>query len=262
MSRCRREQQGRFVRNPLNKKLFWISLGLHILLITIIAFSYQDSRIKKTFLAYGRHSKRILHAYFRQLKSPTDNSQKYLQARRASARRASARRAQTRRDASRRAQARRAQARKAQARKAKIKKNKAKKKLLVKKENKIIKTKKPVKKPEPKPVEPRPVEPKPEEVVEEILDFNLMGETDPRIILYQRCIQSEVDRVWKPPIGVPKGTECVVNFTIDRDGSVKNYKILKTSNVLIYDLSIVQVTKKFAFDKCLWGKSFEINFRQ
>jgi outer membrane biosynthesis protein TonB len=237
------------VRNPLEKRLFWISVGLHIFVLAIIAFSHQDSRIKKTFLAYGRHSKRILHAYFRQLKSPINTSQKYLQARRAK---------------NRKAEACRAEARKAKARKANKKKNKkpVKKRVFKKKQNKIVKNKlvkkTPKKVPKPEKLETE----KPDEVVEEVLDFNLMGEKDPKMILCQRCIQSEVDRVWKPPIGVEKGTECVVHFVINRDGCVKNCKIIKSSNVLIYDLSIVQVTKKFAFDKCLWGKSFDINFRQ
>ena len=63
--------------------------------------------------------------------------------------------------------------------------------------------------------------------IEEILHFNLMGETDPRVIMYQQCIQVEVDRVWRPPLGVPKGTECEVLFVVDRTGSIKEFIIQK-----------------------------------
>ncbi|MBU1007510.1 TonB C-terminal domain-containing protein [Candidatus Dependentiae bacterium] len=107
-------------------------------------------------------------------------------------------------------------------------------------------------------------EQKKEEVIEkeEMLHFNLMGESDPRVIVYQQCIQVEVDRVWKPPLGVPKGTECEVFFVVSRDGSIKEFAIQKSSHVLIYDLSIIRVGKQFKFDRCLWGKSFAVTFRQ
>jgi len=79
---------------------------------------------------------------------------------------------------------------------------------------------------------------------------------------YNRCIQSETARLWNPPLGVPKGTSCKVKFVINKDGEVEDFQTIQKSNVIIYDLSILRVAHLFKFDKCLWGKSFVIDFRQ
>ncbi|MFA5306384.1 MAG: hypothetical protein WC365_02955 [Candidatus Babeliales bacterium] len=93
--------------------------------------------------------------------------------------------------------------------------------------------------------------------------FNLIGNYDQKdLITYQRHVQREVDRLWRPPLGVPRGTICTVMFTIGTEGIVENFEILKRSDVIIYDLSIIRVAKNFQFDKSLWGKQFKIDFRQ
>ncbi len=93
--------------------------------------------------------------------------------------------------------------------------------------------------------------------------FNLIGNYDKKdLVMYQKHVQREVDRLWRPPVGVPKGTVSTVLFTIKSDGTVTKYELIKRSNVLIYDLSIMRVALNFQFDKCLWGKQFKIDFRQ
>ena len=93
--------------------------------------------------------------------------------------------------------------------------------------------------------------------------FNLIGSYEQKdLIIYQRHVQREVDRLWRPPLGVPKGTICTVMFTIGAEGTVENFEILKRSDVVIYDLSIIRVARNFQFDKSLWGKQFKIDFRQ
>lgn len=228
------------MNNPLDKRLLWISLLFHIVVLFCITFINRSSSIRKKFVAYGRHSRKITNAYFRRLRAPKGGYQKYFKGR-VKKKVKKKKRTQVKKKAPIQA-------------KKKIKKTVKKKKVPEKKKKKIEK-KKVEKKIEKKVVEKEVVE-------EEMLHFNLMGETDPRVIMYQQCIQVEVDRVWQPPLGVPKGTECEVCFVIARNGSIKEFKIQKTSKVLIYDLSIVQVSKKFNFDKCLWGKSFVVTFRQ
>ncbi|MFA6263970.1 MAG: TonB C-terminal domain-containing protein [Candidatus Babeliales bacterium] len=101
------------------------------------------------------------------------------------------------------------------------------------------------------------------DAVHDYTDFNLIGNYDQKdVILYQRHVQREVDRLWRPPVGVPKGTVCSVLFAVGNDGSIEQFEILKRSDVLIYDLSILRVAKSFQFDKSLWGKQFKIDFRQ
>ncbi len=93
--------------------------------------------------------------------------------------------------------------------------------------------------------------------------FNLIGSYDQKdLIIYQRHVQREVDRLWRPPLGVPKGTICTVMFTVGTEGGIENFEFLKRSDVVIYDLSIIRVAKNFQFDKSLWGKQFKIDFRQ
>lgn len=79
---------------------------------------------------------------------------------------------------------------------------------------------------------------------------------------YSRHIQSEIERLWRPPLGVPKGTTCKVKFTVSSDGKIKDFETVKKSNILIYDLSILRVAHRFKFNKYLWGKCFVIDFRQ
>jgi hypothetical protein len=79
---------------------------------------------------------------------------------------------------------------------------------------------------------------------------------------HQKDIQNEISRLWRPPVGVSKGTECSVMFVVEKEGLVKRFEILHKSSVPIYDLSIVRVAKNFMFDKCLWGKTFVVNFLQ
>jgi len=95
-----------------------------------------------------------------------------------------------------------------------------------------------------------------------VLVLSLAGNVDPGLTFYQKCIQKEVERLWKPPIGVPKSTTCRINFIVDRKGNVKNFEIVKRSSVLIYDLSILRIAHLFKFDQKLWGKSFAVDFCQ
>lgn len=241
------------MRNPLNKKYLLFSFILHVAAVFLVGFSYRDTSIKKTFVAYGRHSKRITHAYFRQLKARPSQHHKYIKARNIR------RKTKTAKKKSR------------PKKKAPPKKKKTTPKIVERKKKKPVVKKSPPKKappkkkPKAKPKQEQKPKKQPEEEIEEeeeFLHFNLMGESDPRVIMYQQCIQAEVDRVWRPPLGVPKGTECIVLFSIGKNGSVEKFEITKSSKVVIYDLSIVRVAKTFKFDRCLWGKSFVVDFRQ
>ena len=209
---------------------------------------YQDSQIKKTFVAYGRHSRILTHAYFRPLAIPKFNYQKYFP--KPTKRKKKRVKAQSKKRAVRKKQTKAKSLQhgkkivKSKQKKPAKKLTRANRGIQKKKKEKLVSTvEKDVKK-------------------DEVLHFNVMGESDPRVIRYQQCIQKEVDRLWKPPLGVSMGTECIVSFIIDRNGSVKSFKIKNPSKVLIYDLSIVCVGKKFKFDKSLWGKAFTINFRE
>ena len=92
--------------------------------------------------------------------------------------------------------------------------------------------------------------------------LSLTGNVAPEIAFYQRCIQQEVERLWRPPLGVPKGTTCRITFFVDKKGQIDKFDIFKRSSVLIYDLSILRIAHLFKFDKKLWGKNFTVDFCQ
>ena len=93
--------------------------------------------------------------------------------------------------------------------------------------------------------------------------FSVDGEDDPAALArYQKHVQHEIDRLWHPPVGVPKNTLCTVQFIIADDGSVASCTFITRSKVLIYDLSIMRVAKQMRFDTSLWGKHFVIGFKQ
>jgi TonB-like protein len=93
-------------------------------------------------------------------------------------------------------------------------------------------------------------------------EFNFFALSDKEQAIYHKKIQRDVQRLWRPPLGVAKGTKCVVSFVVAQDGKVESFEIIKRSNMLIYDLSIQRVAMNFTFDKSLWGKKFRIDFQQ
>jgi hypothetical protein len=97
---------------------------------------------------------------------------------------------------------------------------------------------------------------------DEVLQFDISNLAELQFAKYQKNIQDEVARLWQPPVGVSKGTECIVKFCVNKIGNVEKFEFQERSNVLLYDLSVVRISKEFKFDKFLWGKTFSITFRQ
>lgn len=93
-------------------------------------------------------------------------------------------------------------------------------------------------------------------------DKVILAFADRDMIVYQQHIRQEIEQRWQPPLGVPKGTECTVRFEVGRDGVVKNAELLRRSNILIFDLSTVRSARACLFARCLWGKTFQVDFRQ
>ncbi len=77
-----------------------------------------------------------------------------------------------------------------------------------------------------------------------------------------RSIVREVNRLWRPPVGVSKGISCRVKFTVGLTGTLELIEFITRSNNLVYDQSISTAVKLFEFDECLWGKQFIVDFCQ
>ena len=80
--------------------------------------------------------------------------------------------------------------------------------------------------------------------------------------VYEKDIQDAVSQVWAPPVGVPKGTECIIEVSIDGNGNVVSFEIIEACDVLVYQMSILQIIWKIKFGKRFYGKIIPICFRQ
>jgi hypothetical protein len=98
----------------------------------------------------------------------------------------------------------------------------------------------------------------PEEIPEEINDnsnddpihVGIIDSSDPATSYHQRVLGQEISRLWTPPLGVRKGTECSASITIDKGGLIKSFNFVKRSNIPIYDLSILRLKlAKFTLPK-------------
>ena len=69
----------------------------------------------------------------------------------------------------------------------------------------------------------------------------MSGQVNKDMLVYQKRIQQEVQRLWKPPLGVPKGTVCTLLLEVGSDGQVAHAELVDRSRVLIYDLSVMKV---------------------
>lgn len=98
---------------------------------------------------------------------------------------------------------------------------------------------------------------------DEVVDIDFAAEDYDlgEVHVYKKEIQNEVDRLWRPPVGVPKATTCCIQFTIKQDGSV-SCLYAQRSSILIYDLSVMRAAKNISFPKALWGKQIKIAFHQ
>ena len=272
------------MNNVITKKFFLLSFFIHIFVIVFFSFFKPEENIQKHFLVYGAHSKKPTHSYFKPLKAPpkTDwlkNRSDLIQKPTIKAENILKQKTNI--------SSKKQPIKKRKIKTPKVTKNikknaskeniktalKQEKKQIIKNEKKIkakVEKKQIIKQTEKK-IEPK-IEQKQQEIqvqnetlkenTEEELHFNLMGESNPELVAYQKYIQMEVERVWHPPVGVPKGTECSLTFIINTEGNIEEFEITKRSNILVYDLSILRVAKNFKFDKSLWNKKFSIDFRQ
>lgn len=245
------------MNKKIDKKFFITSFTIHFLIfLMFFLFNSSENKINQKFLVFGAHSKVPTYALFKS----NNNLKKtnWFEKRQAVEKQIKAKRAALRKQ--------RELARKKRAPKPVIKQ--AKKITPKKKATSLRQAKKQV---PPRKIQSAVVKAMAErqenlkvnnKINEEEIHFNLMGENNPQLIKFQKSIQKEVSRLWKPPLGVPKGTECAVKFLIDNKGNVKEFEISNKSDILIYDLSILRVARQFKFDKFLWGRKFSIDFRQ
>lgn len=97
------------------------------------------------------------------------------------------------------------------------------------------------------------------------LNMNLLDETDPIRIACRNDIRLKIAKYWKPPIGIPKGTELLVEVIVNKKGIIEDYKIKQKSTALLLDLSVLKTlgilkNKKETLKKYVHGKKFPLRF--
>lgn len=75
-------------------------------------------------------------------------------------------------------------------------------------------------------------------------------------------LQKELGQKWHPPIGVSPDCACDVSFFVNKHGSVENIKMIKSSGVIMFDISTRQALFSMKMPQWTHGKALIINFKQ
>jgi outer membrane biosynthesis protein TonB len=78
----------------------------------------------------------------------------------------------------------------------------------------------------------------------------------------QAQLQKEIVQTWKPPIGVSPDCMCEVSFFVTSKGKIENIKIIKSSGVMMFDISVRQALFAMKMPQWTYGKPFTIDFKQ
>ena len=235
----------------LSKKHLLYSLLLHLgvlFLFSILSTIYRPHR-KFTVFGVPTAKKKVSQAYFRLIKAPTSS---YNQA-------------QTKKPVSKKPISKKPVSKKPISKSTITKKPAPKKPALKKPVPKQLVAKKPVLK-NPALKKPAPTQPVAEKPGHKQLTSNANTEQvltlDERYVKYQAEVQAEILRVWHPPVGVPKESECELLVFVADNGTIEKFEMKKKSKVLVYDLSVMQAVREFKFSSFLRNSSLVITFRQ
>lgn len=124
---------------------------------------------------------------------------------------------------------------------------------------KKIESKQELQKIEQKPLVQEPVK---EELVESIEEnVRYVTHKELRGIELENAVQKAVQEVWSPPIGIDKEVVSEVLVTIGWDGKLVETKMLKLSEIVIYDVAVQEALEEISFPRQIWGKQIKIAFR-
>lgn len=77
----------------------------------------------------------------------------------------------------------------------------------------------------------------------------------------QAQLQKEIVQKWQPPIGVSPDCMCEVSFFINATGKIENIKMIKSSGVMMFDISVRQALFAMKMPQWTYGKPFTISFK-
>lgn len=98
-------------------------------------------------------------------------------------------------------------------------------------------------------------------VLEEEENVRYVTHKELRGIELENAIQAAIQEVWNPPVGVDKDIVSEVVVIVGWDGKLVESKIIKLSEVIIYDVSVQEALEEIKFPRQVWGKEIKIAFR-
>jgi hypothetical protein len=75
-------------------------------------------------------------------------------------------------------------------------------------------------------------------------------------------LQKELVQKWQPPIGVSPDCTCDISFFVNKQGTIENLKMVKSSGVMMFDISARQALFAMKMPQWTYGKPLIINFKQ
>jgi hypothetical protein len=75
-------------------------------------------------------------------------------------------------------------------------------------------------------------------------------------------LQKELVQKWHPPIGVSPDCTCDISFFVNKQGNIEQLKMVKSSGVVMFDISARQALCTMKMPPWTHGKPLIINFKQ
>ena len=75
-------------------------------------------------------------------------------------------------------------------------------------------------------------------------------------------LQKELVQKWRPPVGVSSDCCCDISFSVSKKGIVQQLKMIKSSGVLMFDISARQALFAMKMPQWTYGKPLIISFKQ
>lgn len=75
-------------------------------------------------------------------------------------------------------------------------------------------------------------------------------------------LQKELVQKWLPPIGVSPNCTCEISFFVNNKGAIENLKMVKSSGVMMFDISARQALFTMKMPQWTYGNPLTITFKQ
>ena len=74
-------------------------------------------------------------------------------------------------------------------------------------------------------------------------------------------LQKELVQKWQPPVGVSPDCSCDISFFVSKEGTIQNLKMVKSSGIIMFDISARQALCAMKMPQWTYGKPLTINFK-